>query len=177
MSEPHEVVKLLVARMESNPEEFNDADGRWAQWLDELIPFVTEEERLMLRKPMMQSIHEEVMDELCNGEERRRKAEENRKEYEYERHLAQAMQHTQRQAMQGIVGAYSGGGGASLPVSTSPYSSGGGSILPVANGGTGAMTLNNTITGMKANSIMVDDQVLDGPMIKKIKRMLTRRIK
>ena len=30
---------------------------------------------------------------------------------EYERHLAQAMQHTQRQAMQGIVGAYSGGGG------------------------------------------------------------------
>ena len=108
MSEPHEVVKLLVARMESNPEEFNDVEGRWAQWLDELIPFVTEEERLMLRKPMMQSIHEEVMDELCNGEERRRKHKE---DTEYERHLAQAMQHTQRQAMQGIVGAYSGGGG------------------------------------------------------------------
>ena len=108
MDEPHDVVKLLVARMESNPEEFNDADGRWAQWLDELIPFVTEEERLMLRKPMMQSIHEEVMDELCNGEERRRKHKE---DTEYERHLAQAMQHTQRQAMQGIVGAYSGGGG------------------------------------------------------------------
>lgn len=193
MSEPHEVVKLLVARMESNPEEFNDVEGRWAQWLDELIPFVTEEERLMLRKPMMQSIHEEVMDELCNGEERRRKAEENRKEYEYERHLAQAMQHTQRQAMQSAVGQYQqaigqlagsvygsgggGGAGASLPVSTSPYSSGGGSILPVANGGTGAMTLNNTITGMKANSIMIDDQVLDASMIKRMKRMLTRRIK
>jgi hypothetical protein len=108
MSEPHEVVKLLVARMESNPEEFNDVEGRWAQWLDELMPFVTEEERVMLRKPMMQSIHEEVMDELCNGEERRRKHKE---DTEYERHLAQAMQHTQRQAMQGIVGAYSGGGG------------------------------------------------------------------
>lgn len=121
MSEPHEVVKLLVARMESNPEEFNDADGRWAQWLDELMPFVTEEERVMLRKPMMQSIHEEVMDELCNGEERRRKHKE---DTEYERNLAQVMRHTQLQAMQGIVGAYSGGGGgggASLPVSTSPY--------------------------------------------------------
>lgn len=170
MSEPHEVVKLLVARMESNPEEFNDVEGRWAQWLDELIPFVTEEERLMLRKPMMQSIHEEVMDELCNGEERRRKAEENRKEYEYERHLAQAMQHTK---MQQAVGQYQqavgqlagsvygnggggGGGGASLPVNTSPYSG---------------------ITGTKANSIMIDDQVLDGPMIEKIKRMLSGRRK
>ena len=108
MSEPHEVVKLLVARMESNPEEFNDVEGRWAQWLDELMPFVTEKERLMLRKPMMQTIHEDVMDELLNGPERRRKHKE---DTEYERHLAQAMQHTQRQAMQGIVGAYSGGGG------------------------------------------------------------------
>ena len=106
--EPHAVVRLLLARMESHPEEFSNDNGRWAQWLDELIPFVTEEERLMLRKPMMQSIHEEVMDELCNGEERRRKHKE---DTEYERHLAQAMQHTQRQAMQGIVGAYSGGGG------------------------------------------------------------------
>jgi hypothetical protein len=105
----HPVVELLAARMESNPEEFApDGEGRWAQWLDELISFVTEEERVMLRKPMMQSIHEEVLDELMNGPDKRRKAAEDR---EYERHLAMAMQHTQRQAMQGIVGAYSGGGG------------------------------------------------------------------
>ena len=53
MSEPHDVVKLLVARMESNPEEFTSEEiGRWAQFLDELMPFVTEEERVMLRKPM-----------------------------------------------------------------------------------------------------------------------------
>lgn len=182
MSEPHEVVKLLVARMESNPEEFDDDEGRWAQWLDELLPFVTDEERVMLRKPMMQTIHEEVMDELCNGEERRRKAEENRKEYEYERHLAAAMQHTQRQAMQGIVGAYGGGGGggggASLPVSTSPYSSGGGGTNQLHGViGSTPLRVSPTITGTRATSIMVDDQVLDGPMIKKIKRMLTRRIK
>jgi hypothetical protein len=161
MSEPHEVVKLLVARMESNPEEFNDDGGRWAQWLDELIPFVTEEERLMLRKPMMQSIHEEVMDELCNGEERRRKAEEDR---EYERHLAQAMQHTQRQAMQGIVGAYSGGGG------------GVGAGLAVANGGTGT-TAWGGIVGGQANSLVIDDQVLDASMIKRMKRMMSGRRK
>lgn len=168
MGEPHEVVKLLVARMESNPEEFNDDDGRWAQWLDELLPFVTDEERVMLRKPMMQTIHEEVLDELLNGVEKRREAEENRKEYE--RHLAAALQHTKQQQAVGqyqqaigqlagsIYGNGGGGGvGASLPVSTSPYS--------------------NTITGLKANSLVIDDQVLDGPMIKKMKRMLSGRSK
>ena len=82
--EPHAVVRLLLARMESHPEEFSNDDGRWAQWLDELMPFVTEKERLMLRKPMMQTIHEDVMDELLNGPERRRKEEEER---EYERNL------------------------------------------------------------------------------------------
>jgi hypothetical protein len=102
MSEPHDVVKLLAARMESNPEEFNDDNGRWAQWLDELIPFVTEEERVMLRKPMMQTIHEDVLDELLNGPEKRREAEENRKEYE--RHMAAALQHTKMQAMQQAIG-------------------------------------------------------------------------
>ena len=92
--EPHAVVRLLLARMESHPEEFNDDDGRWAQWLDELIPFVTEKERVMLRKPMMQSIHEKVMDELLNGPERRRKEKEGT---EYERHLAQSLQHMKQQ--------------------------------------------------------------------------------
>lgn len=166
--EPHDVVKLLVARMESNPEEFTaDGSGRWAEWLDELMPFVTEAERVMLRKPMMQTIHEDVLDELLNGPDKRREAEENRKEYE--RHLAQAMQHTKmhqaagqyQQAMDqlagGIYGNGGGGGsGASLPVNTSPYSSGGGpSILPVANGGTG-------ITGRSASSILMDEVYTGG---------------
>lgn len=183
--EPHEVVKLLLARMESHPEEFSNDDGRWAQWLDELMPFVTEKERVMLRKPMMQAIHEEVMDEMLNGEDRRRRKQE--EENEYERHLAQAIRHTK---MPSAVGQYQqaigqlaggiygngGGGGASLPVSTSPYSSGGGSILPVANGVTGATTIGG-ITGMRANSLVIDDPMLDSPMIETIKRMLTRRIK
>jgi hypothetical protein len=110
MSEPHDVVKLLAARMESHPEEFApDGEGRWAQWLDELIPFVTEAERVLLRGPMMQTFHEQVLDELLNGPDKRRKAEENRKEYE--RHMAAALQHTKQQKMQqatqGLAGAYS----------------------------------------------------------------------
>jgi len=119
----HPVVELLAARMESNPEEFApDGEGRWARWLDELIPFVTEAERVMLRGPMMQTFHEQVLDELLNGEERRRKEAEDR---EYERHLAQAMQHTKQQAMQqqlqGYQQAYGGGGGGAGIVGSYDY--------------------------------------------------------
>ena len=116
----HPVVELLAARMESNPEEFApDGEGRWARWLDELIPFVTEAERVMLRKPMMQAIHEEVLDELMNGPDKRRKAEEDR---EYELHLAHAVMQQKQQALaqqqkayvsqiQGMAGQLYGGGG------------------------------------------------------------------
>ena len=120
----HPVVELLAARMESNPEEFApDGEGRWAQWLDELIPFVTEEERVMLRKPMMQTIHEDVLDELMNGPDKRRKEAE---EHEYERNLAKSLLLTKQQALvqqqkayvsqiQGMVGqVYGGGGGAGI---------------------------------------------------------------
>jgi hypothetical protein len=114
----HPVVELLAARMESNPEEFApDGEGRWAQWLDELIPFVTEAERVMLRGPMMQTFHEQVLDELMNGPDKRRKEAEDR---EYERHLAHAAMQQQALAqqqkayvsqIQGMVGQVYGGGG------------------------------------------------------------------
>jgi hypothetical protein len=107
--EPHAVVRLLLKRMESHPEEFETGgDGRWAEWLDELIPFTTEAERVLLRGPMMQHIHEQVMDELLNGEERRRKEAEDR---EFERHLAHA---ARQQALAQQQKAYGGGGGAGL---------------------------------------------------------------
>ena len=92
--EPHAVVRLLLKRMESHPEEFRLGNGRWAEWLDLLIPFVTEAERVLLRGPMMQEIHEQVMEELCNGPERRRKEAE---ESEYERHLAASVRHMKQQ--------------------------------------------------------------------------------
>jgi hypothetical protein len=164
VDEPHEVVKLLLKRMESHPEEFNMENGRWAQWLDQLVPFVTEAELRLLREPMMRDIHEEVLDELCNGEERRRKHKE---DTEYERHLAQAMRHTQQQALaqqqkayvgqiQGMAGqVYGGGGGAGLAQGTvSPYAAGAYDFdrdkyrntptghLPVANGGTDNTIIN-----------------------------------
>lgn len=92
----HEVVKLLAARMESHPEEFGpDRGGRWAEWLDRLIPFVTEEERVMLfnksKEAFLQRVHEEVLDELLNGEERRAR-EKRERDLEMQRIMAQAQQ-------------------------------------------------------------------------------------
>lgn len=186
-NEPHAVVRLLVKRMESHPEEFRVEPElgleRWEEYIDAIQDHGNEADNAALNAKLrdirLAEIHEQVMDELLNGPERRRKHKE---DTEYERHLAAAMQHTKQQAMQQAIQQYGGGGGggsgASLPVSTSPYSSGGGgSILPVANGSTGATTLGGTITGLKANKVMIDDQVLDGPMIKKMKRMLSGRSK
>ena len=65
------------------------------------------------------------MDELLNGEDRRRKEEEDR---EYEQHLAQSLRQTKQQQLRvatlsgdmNPIG-YASGGGASLPVGIGPY--------------------------------------------------------
>ncbi len=92
----HPAVRLLAKRMESHPEEFgSDTGGRWATIIHNLMEFATPEEKLLLRKARMDEIHEDVIDELLNGEERRAEAERIRKEEQ--RHYAAA---AQRQALQ-----------------------------------------------------------------------------
>ena len=80
----HEVVKLLLARMKSHPEEFASGASRWGWMVNDVMDHCSDEERTALKEGLrpirLQEIHEHVMDELCNGEERRRKEQE-----EYER--------------------------------------------------------------------------------------------
>lgn len=83
----HDVVKLLLARMESHPEEFlTSLDGRWREIIIQVRDYATKEENdaidVGLRPIRLQQAHELMMDELCNGEERRRIEEQ-----EYERNL------------------------------------------------------------------------------------------
>ena len=101
----HPVVELLAARMESHPEEFRmDGDRRWGAWMAQMEGLLTEEEKLLLRRSEMQDIHEEVLDELMNGPERR--AQEKRKQDEaMERHIAQAAAQ-QRAAQQSALSQY-----------------------------------------------------------------------
>lgn len=79
--ELHEVVRLLLARMETHPDEFRSWDGRkretgrWAAALDEIFEYGSDAEekalRAALRVVRLAEIHDEVLDELYNGEERR----------------------------------------------------------------------------------------------------------
>ena len=94
--EPHDVVKLLLARMESHPEEFTLKQGRYhSRWFDHINAVNSYGNKIdkaalntKLRDIRLAEIHEQVMDELCNGDERRRKEEE---EDMYEKHLAQTL--------------------------------------------------------------------------------------
>lgn len=87
----HPVVRLLAKRMESNPEEFGlRGTGRWAMYLEDLHHLATPEEKLLLRTARMNELHEQVMDELLNGDERR--AEERRKVEEAEKRYAMIQQ-------------------------------------------------------------------------------------
>lgn len=90
----HEVVKLLLARMESHPEEFSwETGNRWQHTLGMVREYGTPEEISVLdaglRVIMLQEAHETMMDELCNGDERRRREQE---EQEYERDLMRRTQ-------------------------------------------------------------------------------------
>lgn len=71
----HDVVKLLVARMESHPEEFGRGSSRWGWMVEGVLTNCSEEERAAihagLRPIRLQQLHEDVMDELLSGPERR----------------------------------------------------------------------------------------------------------
>jgi hypothetical protein len=101
----HPVTELLLARMESHPEEFRDpylmsqarptyGEGRWEpairgvqQWG---APEDTETLNAKIRGIYMDQAHEWVMDELLNGEERRRKEQSEREYYEQKKMQAYA---------------------------------------------------------------------------------------
>ena len=86
----HDVVKLLLKRMKSHPEEFARGMSRWGWLVNDAMEHGSDEERAALKKGLrpilMQEIHEHVMDELLNGDERRRKEQE---EADYEQQLLQ----------------------------------------------------------------------------------------
>jgi len=94
--EPHAVVRLLLKRMESHPEEFKRGGGaflnRWAIFVSDIDDFGSAEDKAVMREAMrkfrMDEIHEAVMDELVNGPDRRRKEMEEQD---------QAFQNAQRQ--------------------------------------------------------------------------------
>ena len=101
-------VELLLQRMDSHPEEFRLKDpsyhDRWYNHMSAINTYGNEADKAALaakiRDIRMGVIHEEVMDELLNGEERRRKENE---EQEYERNLSKSLLLTKKQQLEQVV--------------------------------------------------------------------------
>lgn len=77
----HPVIELLAARMESHPEEFpissraSSIRGRWETWIAQMGWYLNDAEKALIydkaKEVIFQRVHEEVLDELLNGEQRR----------------------------------------------------------------------------------------------------------
>ena len=164
--ELHDVVKLMLARMESHPEEFvpekedhqyvlRDGNAnRWWRAMSEVQEYANEQEKkaiaAKLRELRLQQAHEWAMDELCNGEERRRK-EKRARELEEQRYMAQQQM---TQTYQNAPGSWGVG-------TTAPSTP-----LTVTANGREAMRIN-------ANGDMnLRGETLNAGIVKQMKRML-----
>lgn len=72
----HEAVKLILKRMDSNPDEFVKGQikaRRWDRLLMEYEPYMTEKEKEGIKQRyseiQMEQLHKEVMAELLRGDE------------------------------------------------------------------------------------------------------------
>jgi len=93
----HPLTELMLARMKSHPEEFEDGiltyGARWDRAMHEIEKYGSDADRQAmhegLRPIRLGEAHEWAMDELLNGEERRRKQRDEAEEYERRMSAAQ----------------------------------------------------------------------------------------
>lgn len=141
----HEVVQLLLARMESHPDEFGDSSpkrpidatphDRWWKAMSLVNEYGAEEEKAALRAQMrkikLDSAHGWMMDELLNGDERRRqeidRAERDRALYTQQAYAqqgklahAQLLQNYNRLGIEQATGTASSIGGNTITSTATP---------------------------------------------------------
>lgn len=75
-NENHPLVDLMLARMDSHPEEFEGDGNRWYVTLIDIEEYALPEQAALVRAKIaairLDKAHHLAMDELLNGEERRR---------------------------------------------------------------------------------------------------------
>ena len=103
-NENHPLVDLMLARMDTHPEEFDGSNNRWYMTLIDIEEYAPPEQAALIKAKIaairLDAAHHKAMDELCNGEERRRqKAEVELMRNTYAQQ-AQQSQALQAQAMQ-----------------------------------------------------------------------------
>jgi hypothetical protein len=159
--------------MESHPEEFRIGDGpfhdRWYDHVNSINAYGNEADNAALatglREIRLAETHERVMDELLNGDERRRKAEE---EVEYERNLLKSNLAQQRNAMQRYqnqLGQYQNAMGGQLGQALGIGTQAPSQPLTIGTGGTGALRI-------EADGGVITQPTLASSAINQIKKAL-----
>ena len=164
MTDVHPVVTLLLKRIESHPEEFGRGAHRWDWIIERVQNYGSKEEDeaidAALRPIRLQEAHEEMMDELLNGDDRRAKEEADR---EYEKQLIQQMQQQQYQQkmaqQQGLTAAQNAYTGSFGKPSSHPL---------VINSPNGTEAMRITTNG----DLQIGSETLNEGIIKKIKGAL-----
>jgi hypothetical protein len=166
--------------MESHPEEFKRHEGiykdRWYDHVNTINTYGNEADKAAmaegLREIWLGEVHELVMDELLNGDERRRKVEE---EAEYERGLmmknTQQQLAAQQQQLQGYRNAVGQHGYAAV-------ANGGTGVTHIAGQGPSLKAVGTTGTGgkeimrIKADGGVITQPNLSSSAINQIKKAL-----
>jgi len=158
----HPVVTLLLKRIESHPEEFGRGATRWDWIIDRVQSYGSKEEDeaidAALRPIRLQEAHEEMMDELLNGDDRRAKEEADR-EYEKQLMIQMQQQRMQTSIYQNQAGAYHNSMGIGNVTPSHPL---------VINSPNGTEAMRITTNG----DIQIGSETLNEGIIKKIKGAL-----
>jgi len=98
-NENHPLVDLMLARMESHPHEFDGINNRWVPAVADINEYAPPEQAALVTAKLnaikLDKAHHWAMDELLNGEERRRQKAEvelMRNTYAQQVQQAQALQ-------------------------------------------------------------------------------------
>ena len=104
--ENHPLVDLMLRRMQSHPEEFEDKHTRWDEALSAIDEYATSEQKARVSRAlgdiMLDEAHRDALDELLNGEQRR--AEIRAEQAAKDAALQQAMQQAKQQMAQQLQG-------------------------------------------------------------------------
>ena len=164
-TEMHPVVKLLLARMESHPEEFDVEpkailrSGRWDGVLARINPHLNGAEEAALKEKIrdmaLTAAHEAAMDELLNGPARREEAEralaeKTQADAWHHRLAAQQPQHAAQQL--------------AARLQQSPWANATGIHAPTPG--------IHAPTPATSGSLRIDGETLDASTLRKIKRKL-----
>ena len=164
-SEMHDVVKLLLARMESHPEEFDVEptavlrSGRWDGVLARINPHLNGAEEAAFKEKIrdmaLTAAHEAAMDELLNGPARREEMERALNEKiqaaaQQQQLAAQQPQHAAQQL--------------AARLQQSPWANVTGNYAPTPG--------IHAPTPATSGSLRIDGETLDASTLRKIKRKL-----